>query len=49
VVVAVLLLLVVNVNLIGLLVLAGLLALYELWLSRLRPPTTITLPDVPRA
>ncbi|MGB8650778.1 MAG: hypothetical protein WCD35_08965 [Mycobacteriales bacterium] len=42
--VAVLLLLVVSVNFWGFLVIVGLLALYEAWLHRLRPPTTITLP-----
>ena len=44
VLVAVLLLLMFDVGFWGFLVLAALLALYETWLHRLRPPTQVTLP-----
>jgi hypothetical protein len=43
VVVAVLLLLVLSVNFIGFLVIVALLALYEVWLHRLRPPSSISV------
>ncbi len=44
VVVAVLLLLIFSVNVWGFLVIAALLAVFEVWLHRLRPPPSITLP-----
>ncbi|HSP36486.1 MAG TPA: hypothetical protein VLR26_01905 [Frankiaceae bacterium] len=45
--VAVLLLLLLNVSFWGVLVIAALLAVYELWLYRLRAPETVTLPPSP--